>query len=125
MPSLEPLWIYILVPAVLVSLLILIRLKQVKTSNKPDITLPKQGEEEGTKASQRELAGENQTKPEKTQRNSPEVADKAKPKDCPNFLGYLYLKKAPDRSHIPNECYNCPRLLQCLYSPNVIEKVYG
>lgn len=56
---------------------------------------------------------------------NPEPLEETKPTDCDKFLGYLYLKKAPSETRIPSECYNCPKLLQCLYSPRIIEKVYG
>ncbi len=123
--TLEALWIYIAVPVALVFILILIRLKQEKKSAMADNTSLEQENAEETQPSEMESAGKNLVETEEALRNRPQPAKKVKPEGCRNFLGYLYLKKAPDRAHIPNGCYNCPKLLQCLYSPNIIEKVYG
>jgi hypothetical protein len=112
--TLETLWIYVAVPLALVSVLVLIRLKQEKNSRKVGKTPSSETRKEETRTSRKEVSVQSTARP-----------DEAKPQNCPKFLGYLYLRKATDGSNILSECYNCPRLLQCLYTPNVMEKVYG
>jgi len=119
------LWIYVGVPAVVVSALVLIKLAQRKA-----------GRSVAERKRSVEAAEETQALPKNADRRgsaSKVIADEIrsdsskdpKPENCANYLGYLYSKKAPDQTHIPSECYNCKMLLRCLYSPNVIEKVYG
>jgi hypothetical protein len=121
--TLDSLWIYIAVPAIIIFTLLVIKLKQkkpIKTVNGSSAN----GKNERVRSSENEVPTESLLKPEETQARS-ESPDKTRPQDCPHYLGYLYMNKAPDRSHIPTECYSCVKLLQCLYSPNIIEKVYG
>lgn len=120
--TIDPLWVYIAVPAALVSILILIKLRQ-KEVNKTPTELPsakreevQTSEDKDTKESPNEI---------KEAQTAPETEQKIKPHGCLNYLGYLYMKKAPNEAHIPTECYNCHDLLKCLYSPVVVEKVYG
>jgi len=119
--TIDLVWVYVAVPAALVSILILIKLRQ-KEVNKTLTELPSEEreeaqtrEDEATKESPSEVK-ETQTAPE---------TQKTKPQGCLNYLGYLYMKKAPNETRIPTECYNCHDLLKCLYSPVVVEKVYG
>jgi len=116
------LWVYLGVPAILVSILVLIKLKQRKRSEIIENEFADEGQEEALLEKDVKRGG--QVKVRETQ-IKPEASEAAKPQNCPNYLGYLYMKGAPDRTHIPTECYNCPKLLQCLYSPNVIQRVYG
>jgi len=55
----------------------------------------------------------------------PASSAETKPTDCDKYLGYLSKNKSVGETGIPNECYSCPKLLRCFYSPSVIEKVYG
>jgi len=94
-------------------------MEQILTSEFPD-------EEKEEMRSQEEATGDNSSEVEETKtKPETETSEKAKPLGCNNYLGYLYMKKAPNETHIPTECYNCPDLLKCLYSPVVVEKVYG
>jgi len=119
----DPLWVYIGVPAVLVSILVLIKLRQRKMDEGAASVFTEEEKEE-VPAAEKEAIEESQVEVKETQ-EKPETSEDTKPQNCSNYLGYLYMRKAPDRNHIPTECYNCRKLLQCLYSPNVIEKVYG
>jgi len=119
----DPLWVYIGVPAVLVSILVLMKLRQGKMDEGAASALAE--EEKGeVQATERGATEESLVEVKETQ-EKPETSEDTKPQNCLNYLGYLYMRKAPDRNHIPTECYNCRKLLQCLYSPNVMEKVYG
>jgi len=117
------LWLYIGAPAVLVSILILIKLRQEKM-NKRIAGAFVEEEKEAVRPSEKETKTESLVEVEENQAK-PESSGETKPQGCSHYLGYLYMSKAPDRTHIPTDCYNCRKLLQCLYSPNVIEKVYG
>lgn len=119
----DPLWVYIVVPAVLVSILVLIKLRQEKVSKRVESAFTRE-EEEKVLASKKEARGEDLVEVRGTQ-TKPEFSEETRSKNCPHYLGYLYMKRAPDRTHIPPECYNCRDLLRCLYSPRVMEKVYG
>lgn len=119
----DPLWLYIGAPAALVSILVLIKLRQEKMGKRVASEFMEEGKER-VQPPKKEATGESLVEVKETQA-TPESSEETKPENCPNYLGYLYMKKAPNRSHIPTECYNCRKLLQCLYSPNIIEKVYG
>jgi len=119
----DPLWVYICVPTVLVSALVLIKLRQQKINKQVASEYTGEDKEEA-RTPENEAAVENLAEVEET-KAKPEFSKEKGSQDCSHYLGYLYMKKAPDRTHIPSECYNCNKLLQCLYSPNVIEKVYG
>jgi len=119
----DPLWIYIGAPTVLVSILILIKLRQEKIDKHIASAFAEEGKEEAG-LPEKEATGESSVEVKENQ-EKPESSEEMKPQDCPNYLGYLYMKKAPNRTHIPTECYNCRKLLQCLYSPSIVEKVYG
>jgi len=110
------LWLYIGAPVVLVSILILIKLRQGKMNKRIAGAFTEEGK--------KEVKGESLVEVKETQAK-PESSDETKPQGCSHYLGYLYMSKAPDKTHIPTDCYNCRKLLQCLYSPSVIEKVYG
>ena len=121
-------WLYISVPVIIVSALVLIKLQQERNSRLVNSAF----QEKANTRKMNPLKTEGKSNKEHLQRihetQQPEtktVDDADKPPDCPHYLGYLYMRKAPDRANIPSECYNCRRLLRCLYSPNVIEKVYG
>jgi len=118
----DPLLIYILVPAVLVSVLILIRLRQERT-DRAMAKVPTMEPEE--QPMERVKVAEIPVKASKEAKTKPKFSEEKGSKECPHYLGYLYMKRSPDSTYIPNECYGCRKLLECLYSPNVIEKVYG
>lgn len=128
MVGLEPFWIYILVPVALVSVLLLIKLGQARNAGKisesADVPDKEGAQIQGPKAPKAQ-SGKLDNREKTRQGSSTKSMEHEIPQNCSNFLGYLFLKKAPERSHIPNECYNCSKLLQCLYSPNVIDEVYG
>jgi len=117
------LWVYIGVPTVLVSILVLLKLRQEKMSKRVESAFSREEEEE-VLPSEKEAPEESLAEAKETQ-TKPEFSTETRSKDCSHYLGYLYMKKAPNRTHIPTECYNCRDLLQCLYSPRVVEKVYG
>jgi len=119
----DPLWVYIGAPTIVVSILILIKLRQERMGQRVESAF-KGEEEEGERPLEGRAAGKGLVEVKET-RAEPEFSGEAGSKDCSHYLGYLYMKKAPEKTHIPTECYNCRKLLQCLYSPNVIEKVYG
>jgi len=123
MLPIDPLWVYIGVPAVLVFVLVLIKFRQKRLGKQGEVSLKVEREEE-VHVSQKESTEESSSGVQKVKAKT-ESSEESKPTQCPNYLGYLFMKKAPDRTHIPVECYNCKKLLQCLYSPKVIEKVYG
>jgi len=120
MLTIESLWIYIVVPTALISVLVLIKLRQEKMGKRVDNEFKKEGARSSEKEATRKVAVEK----EKTQTQVQSSEEKGS-KDCPHYLGYLYMKKGRDSTYIPNECYGCHKLLQCLYSSNIIEKVYG
>lgn len=37
----------------------------------------------------------------------------AKPSGCPKFFGYL--KRIPKNASLPDECFRCPKMVECLY----------
>lgn len=118
------LWVYIAVPAVLVSILILIKLGQREMEQ--ILTSEFREEEKEEMRTHEEAKGDNSSEVKETKtKPETETSGKTKPPGCNNYLGYLYMKKAPNETHIPTDCYNCPDLLKCLYSPVVVEKVYG
>jgi hypothetical protein len=127
----DPLWIYILVPVALVITLVLIRLWQEKMDKRVVNTSTEEREEEDKAiealSNQKEVTatdGVVQGRVEKKPANA-KSSEKEKPRECPHYLGYLFMKRGNESTYIPNECYGCRKLLQCLYSPNVMEKVYG
>jgi len=120
----DPLWIYILVPAALISILILIRLKQEKMAKQVGNEFFEEEEEEVVRPREKKTARKGVDEIREAP-SEPELSKEKGSQECPHYLGYLYMKKGPDRTYIPNECYGCRKLLQCLYSPDVIEKVYG
>jgi len=119
----DPLWVYIIVPAVLVTILILIKLGQ-REMGKIMASEFAVEEKEDVQTREEEAKEESSNEVKETE-SKPEISKKTKPQGCLNYLGYLYMKKAPGRTNIPTECYNCSDLLKCLYSPIVVEKVYG
>jgi len=119
----DPSWAYVGVPAVLVSILVLIKLRQEKTDENVESESSGEGIEE-VHPTKKEAAGESSVEVKEPQAK-PESSEETKPENCSHYLGYLYMQKAPDKTHIPSECYGCRKLLQCLYSPRVMEQVYG
>lgn len=121
-------WLYISVPAIIVSALVLIKLQQERKNRLAIETFQEKANAKkvhSLKTEGKSIKEHLQPIHETQQPETQTVDDVDKPPDCPHYLGYLYMRKAPDKANIPSECYNCRRLLRCLYSPNVIEKVYG
>jgi hypothetical protein len=140
MSSPESLWIYIAIPAALVAALVLIKLKLQKTEKTIDDTPLPEEENEIRRLLQHDETNEIPDEPatvtrKMTNREAPvrpeppptdtEDSDEEKPAECPHYMGFLYMRKGPESAHIPNECYQCQRLLRCLYSPRIMEKLYG
>jgi len=117
----ESLWICIVVPTALISILVLIKLRQEKMDKRVDNEFE---EEEEARPSERGVTRKGAVEGEKNQ-TQVHFSEENRSKDCPHYLGYLYMKRGRDSTFIPNECYGCHKLLQCLYSSNIIEKVYG
>jgi len=123
----DPLWIYVGVPAALVSILVLIKLRQEKRNKSVASSFTVEKEEEEAAEVRHDERGAIEESPVEVEETTaePQPSQEGKPQDCPHYLGYLYMRKASEKTHIPSECYNCRKLLQCLYSPNIIQKVYG
>lgn len=117
-------WIYFIVPAATVTALILIKIRQEKMNRRRANPPEKEEKQKGTPQNHAEASRETLAEGEKSQTET-DSSRRPKPEGCPNYLGYLYMRKASERTHIPVECYNCRELLKCLYSPVVVEKVYG
>jgi len=113
------------VPAVVVSALVLIKLQQRKAGRSVVVGKPSNEATEETQALPKDAGRRDSASKVMVDEIRSDSSKDPKPENCANYLGYLYFKKAPDQTHIPSECYNCKKLLRCLYSPNVIEKVYG
>jgi len=124
--TIDPLWIYIAVPTALVSVLVLIRLRQEKMAKHAETTFKEEDLEKARPLEEKHAKRDRlvQGEEKKTPAKPKTVEEKGTP-ECPHYLGYLYMKRGKDNTYIPSECYGCRKLLQCLYSPNVIEKVYG
>jgi len=122
MVPIDPLWAYVGIPSVLVSILVLIKLLQGRTEERAMSAFASKRKE--AERSSREAAVKSSVEV-KDNHAKLESSKETKPPDCQQYLGYLYMRKASDRTNIPSECYNCPKLLQCLYSPNIVEKIYG
>jgi len=120
----DPLWAYIGVPVVVVSILVLIKILQAKMDKRVASAFSEVKEEEEVRPPEKEDTEEGSVEIKET-RERPDFSMERGSQNCPHYLGYLYMKKAPERTLIPSECYECRKLLQCLYSPSVIEKVYG
>jgi hypothetical protein len=122
----ESLWLYITVPALIVTSLIIIKLAQLRMNKQEKSDVKANGIQirkipKPQPMIQKGLSAPiGNIQPEETKQD---VQDK--PPNCQKYLGYLYMRQGSERACIPTECYDCRRLLQCLYSPNVIEKVYG
>jgi hypothetical protein len=120
----DPFWIYFIVPAVMVSVLILIKITQERMNKHMAKLFGKEEGQKETTQDHTKASGEIRTEIEEKE-VEPNASQRTRPDGCPNYLGYLYMRKAPGRAHVPTECYNCRELLKCLYSPVVLEKVYG
>ncbi len=108
------LWLYISVPAIIVSVLVLIQLRQKRMSRLVDNTFREKDNEKEVHAieTQDEDNKEHSECIHDVQQQEAKASNDAnKPENCPHYLGYLYLRKASDRTHLPNECYNCRKLL--------------
>jgi len=123
--TIDPLWLYLAVPVVLVSALIVIKKVQRKIDQNEGETASQVEEQEEAERVEEE-ATEGSVEDEQTRAKAEISKEKPSGQDgCPHYLGYLYMKKGRESEYIPYECYSCRKLLQCLYSPNVIEKIYG
>ena len=78
----------------------------VRTSKKPEmaVKIPLEEPLEGIEASK--VTKEKQSPP-------PTKSLQARPPECRHFFGYL--KKIPKNTSIPDECFGCHRMVDCLY----------
>lgn len=125
---LDPLWVCISVPTIIILLLILVKLRKIKINPRVSAWAERIADELASQEKEamlptKGIAENDLSEVRKT--TNVESSEETKPSGCTKFLGYLYLRKAPSETDVPSECYNCPKLLQCLYSPRIIEKVYG
>lgn len=122
----ENLWLYITVPALIVTSLIFIKLAQLRLSKQARSDF-KVNEIQTRKASApRPVVWKGLSAPVGNYQQEEIKRDiQDKPENCQKYLGYLYMRQGSERAYIPTECRDCRRLLQCLYSPNVIDRVYG
>lgn len=138
MSSIESLWIYVAVPAALITTLVLIKLRLQKAEKMIDkMPFPEDKDEIAQSlppSNKRDSIKEKSNKTTQSIARTPvrpepptdtEASDDEKPADCPHYMGFLYMRKGPENAHIPTECYQCRKLLRCLYSPRIMEKVYG
>ena len=122
----ENLWLYVTVPALIVTSLIFIKLaqlrmnRQARSNAKVDKIQIRKAPKPQPVVQKGLSAPVGNYQQEETKRD---VQDK--PPNCQKYLGYLYMRQAAEKAYIPTDCRDCRRLLQCLYSPNVIERVYG
>ncbi len=100
----------ILAPVVLVSFLVLVKIRQEKTNRRL------------SKASNSPTANRESKFLEETKQNK-----------CPQYFGYLHdivrphplFKMNAEGSSFPKECYGCPKLIECFYSPTIVQRIYG
>ena len=66
---------------------------------------------------------ENREIPKQNKTASPQVKPELTPtrKDCIHFYGYLH--SLPKNTPIPDECFGCPRVMQCLFPNEISEKL--
>jgi hypothetical protein len=111
----------IMAPVILVSFLILVKIRQEKANRRlQKASNPQTANRES--GSPTEEAQTIQRNPEKTKQNK-----------CQHYLGYLHnsarahplFKINSDSSSFPEECYGCPKLLECFYSRTTIQRIYG
>jgi len=122
----ENLWLCITVPALLVTSLVFIKLAQLRMNKHKENDLGKVRNLLKKVPTSEPLVSEEHA----ASMNNNDLAERKrdnqdKPENCQKYLGYLYMRQASEKTHIPTECYDCRKLLQCMYSPNVIERVYG
>lgn len=112
----------ILAPVVLVSLLILVKIRQEKTDRRLE------------KASKSPTANRQSESPiEEQNQTIKKRAEETKHDKCPHYFGYLHnsarahppIKTIPEDSSLPEECYGCPKLIECLHSPTIVQRIYG
>ena len=111
----------ILAPVVLVSILILVKIRQEKTDRRLE-NASNSSTANGESKSPIEEAQTIQKFPQETKQNK-----------CPHYLGYLHnnarshplFKTNPEDSSFPEECYGCPKLIECLYSPAIVQRIYS
>ena len=111
----------ILAPVVLVSFLILVKIRQKKTDRKLE------------KASKSPTANRESKSPTEDAQTIQKFLEETKQNKCPQYFGYLHdivrphplFKINPEDSSFPEECYGCPKLIECLYSPTIVQRVYG
>ncbi len=100
----------ILAPLILVSFLIIVKIKQEETSRRL------------CKASNSQ-----------TIKRASEFQEETRQDNCPQYFGYLHdivrphplFKMNPEKSSFPKQCYGCPKLIECFYSPTIVERIYG
>jgi len=122
----ENLWLYITVPALIVTSLIFIKLAQLRMNKQA---------RSNVKVNEIQIRNAPRPQPVVRKGLSAPVGNyqqeeikrdmQDKPPNCQKYLGYLYMRQGSERAYIPTDCRDCRKLLQCLYSPNVIDRVYG
>jgi hypothetical protein len=73
-------------------------------------------EEEPSKETLKEEAPEEEEAPEQIEAPKPKTPSEtihARPPECSHFFGYL--KGIPKNTLIPDECFRCPKMVQCIY----------
>jgi hypothetical protein len=122
----ENLWLCITVPAFIVASLVFIKLAQQRISKQTENQLRRaQIQNRKLPISKPVVSEEYSSSMRNGQQAERKRDNQDKPQNCQKYLGYLYMRQASEKTHIPTECYDCRKLLQCMYSPNVIERVYG
>jgi hypothetical protein len=122
----ESLWLYVTVPALLVISLIIIKLAQLRMNKQERSDVKVNGIQIRKVSKPQPVAQKGLSAPVGNIQQEETKGDvQEKPPNCQKYLGYLYMRQGAEKLSIPTECYDCRRLLQCLYSPNVIERVYG
>ncbi len=96
----------VLAISIVIILLLYTTRKPIKYITEPELSREKK---KSVEESKRDIVMSETSKRKKSHTRSSEG-----PVLCPHHLGYL--KTLPKRSSIPEECYSCPRMMQCLYS---------
>lgn len=96
----------VLVIAIIILLLLHTTRKPAKYTGEPQIS---RKERKPLEEPRRDIVMPKTPKREKSLTRLPEDSVK-----CSHYLGYL--KTLPKRGSIPEECYNCPLMMQCLFS---------
>ncbi len=108
-------------PVALVSFLILVKIKQEAANRR-----------RGFKSSSLKVIGEKGRSTPKIAQSMQISSKEGNQKKCLHYFGYLYNQARPHRffrtnskkTSFPDECYSCPKLVECLYSPTIVQSIY-